>query len=81
MTTDTQNLQEWSDKDYLELLMFKLEVMKFHGKNYYARKMNADKILFDASRKEVNEYIAILKRRGYSGERFNKPKPTQAKLL
>lgn len=81
MTTDTQNLQEWCDKDYLELLLCKLEVMKAHGKNYYARKMEADKRMFDAARKEVNDYIAILKRRGYSGERFNKPKPTQAKLI
>ncbi len=81
MTTYTQNSQEWSDRDYLELLLFKLSVMKFHGANYYARKQETDKRLFDAARKEVNEYMAVLKRRGYSGERFNLPKPIQTKLL
>ena len=81
MTTDIQNTLLSSDKDYLEMLLFKLTVMKYHGANYYARKMSADKLLFDAARKDVNAYMAILKSRGYSGERFNKPRPIQSKLL
>ena len=81
MTTGIQNIQLSSDRDYLEYLLFKLVVMKFHGANYYARKQEVDKKLFDAARKEVNDFMAMLKRRGYSGERFNLPKPIQTKLL
>jgi hypothetical protein len=84
MTTDTQNIQLSSnptDRDYLEMLLYKLAVMKFHGANYYARKQDTDKRLFDKARADVNEYMKMLNKRGYSGERFNIKKPTQGKLI
>lgn len=55
--------------------------MKYHGSNYYARKQDTDKRLFDRARADVNEYMSLLKKRGYSGDRFNTAPPTQPKLL
>ena len=81
MIIDIQNTQEWSDRDYLELLLYKLSVMKQHGAAYYARKMQADKILFDAARKDVNTYMTLLKKRGYNGDKFNTPKLKQGTLI
>jgi energy-converting hydrogenase A subunit M len=69
------------DKDYLEMLMHKLAVMKKHGSQYYAYKHDVDKRLFEAARKDVNEFLTLLKKRGYSGERFNTPPPVQQTLL
>lgn len=61
-----------SDRDYLELLMCKLDVMKEHGSAYYARKMQSDERLFKAAKADVNELIRILKKKGYSGKRYDK---------
>lgn len=69
------------DRDYLEMLLYKFSIMKTHGANYYARKMDSDKRLFDAAKKDVNEYIHLLNKRGYSGKRFDKKKPEQGRLI
>lgn len=58
------------EKDYLEMLLHKLDVMKLHGTAYYARKMKSDERMFTAAKADVNEYIRLLKKRGYSGDRF-----------
>lgn len=68
--TDTQLPS--SDRDYLEILIHKLNVMKVHGTAYYARKMESDRKLFDAAKKDVNEFMLVLKKRGYSGKRYEK---------
>lgn len=80
MTTDIPNIQH-TDKDYLEMLLHKLSVMKFHGSNYYARKQDTDKRMFDKARKEVNDFMLLLKKRGYSGDRFNVAKLEQGRLI
>lgn len=57
-------------RDYLEMLIHKLDVMKYHGANYYARKQDTDKRYFDLAKKDVNNYLLLLKKRGYNGDRF-----------
>lgn len=69
-----------TDRDFLEMLMYKISAMKFHGTNYFARKMRADEILYNQAKKELNEYMVILKRRGYSFDRFV-TKPKQGSLV
>lgn len=69
-----------TDRDYLEMLMCKVQQMKLHGQNYFARKMQADERLYAQSKKELNEFLTILKRRGFSGDRFIN-KPVQGKIL
>lgn len=70
MTTDTQSIQPFSDRDYLEFLMHKLKVMKDHGNRFYAGKSDVDKRLFDTAKKEVNDFLLLLKKRGFDGSRF-----------
>lgn len=63
-----------SDRDYLELLLYKLKVMKDRGAMYYSGKNETDKRYFDAAKKEVNDLIHILKKKGYDGSRYAPPK-------
>lgn len=70
-----------TDRDYLEMLIFKLNKMKTHGTDYYARKMPADEKLFNAAKKEVNDFMLLLKKRGYSGDRFKELEVKQGSLL
>lgn len=81
MTTgrDTPKLCE-TDRDFLELLLCKIITMKTTGNSYFARKMRADEILYNQAKKDLNEYLIILKRRGYDGSRFI-PKPKQGSLI
>lgn len=79
--TGNQELQLSSDRDFLEMLIYKLGVMKFHGSAYYARKQDTDKRMFDAARADVNEFMRILKRRGYDGDRFKSVILKQGSLL
>lgn len=87
MTIDGQtsqplfNLAPVTDRDHLELLLYKLEVMKEHGKAWYSRKMPADEKLFEDAKKDCNNFISICKKRGYNYDRYKKAKPTQGKLL
>lgn len=68
---DMQESYNPIDRDYLEFLIYKVNQMKMHGQNYFARKMNADKMLYDQAKRELNEFLRLLKKRGYTGERFN----------
>lgn len=69
------------DKDYLEMLIHKLNIMRKHGADYYARKMETDRKLFEAAKKNVNEYLMLLKKRGYSGDRFATVTPAEQQRL
>lgn len=69
-----------TDKDYLEMLMCKIVTMKTTGAAYFARKMRADEILYNQAKKDLNEYLVILKRMGYDGSRFIQ-KPKQGSLI
>lgn len=73
MTGDpgTQELYSPTERDYLEFLIYKTNQAKMHGQAYFARKMTADKLLYDQAKKELNEFLRVLKKRGYAGERFN----------
>lgn len=68
---DTQESYNPIDRDYLEFLIYRVTQMKLHGQNYFARKMTADKLLYDQAKRELNEYLRVLKKRGYTGERFH----------
>jgi hypothetical protein len=81
MTTGTLNSPPSSDRDYLEMLMNKIKVMKQTGAQYYANKsMDANKRIFDAAKREVNEFYTLLVKRGYDPSRYDKPKVVQPKL-
>lgn len=77
---DMQRLCE-SDRDYLEMLIHKIDVMRTHGQAYYARKMQSDQRSYDAAKKELSEYVRLLKKRGYKGDRFEILPPKQGSLL
>lgn len=81
MTTEDPTSPPLSDKDYLELLLYKLGVMKNHGSAYYARKMESDKRLFEAAKADVNEFMRLLRKRGYDGSRYGKVTFKQGELL
>lgn len=72
--TGEQNTQELSnnpnERDYLEFLIYKIGNMRMHGQAYFARKMTSDKLLYDQARKELNTYLKLLEKRGYTGNRF-----------
>lgn len=62
------------------MLMFKVAKMKFHGQAFYARKMNADKNLYENSKTELNEFLQLLKKRGYNYDRFHNTEAKQTEL-
>jgi hypothetical protein len=57
-------------KDDLELLMARVEQMRGHQRDYFARKTQTDKKLSIELEKQVDELIRQLRRRGYNPERF-----------
>lgn len=77
---DTQpliDLAPVSDRDNLEFLLYLLQVMKDHGKAFYARKMPADEKLFAESKEACNKFIQTCKKRGYSYDRYKRAEPKQ----
>lgn len=81
MTTATQSSPPLSDKDYLEMLMNKIKVMKQTGTAHYANKSSDTlKRYFDIARRELNEFYTLLIKRGYDPNRFDVVKPVQKKL-
>lgn len=70
-----------TDRDYLEMLMHKLNVMKTHGQAFFARKQKTDERLYNDARRDLNEFVIVLRKRGYSGARFDKPQPRQGTLI
>lgn len=83
MTTETPNIpgSHKTDRDYLEMLMNKLKVMKAAGNAYYANKtMDTLKREFDKAKRDVNEFYTLLIKRGYDQNRFDEKKPVQKKL-
>lgn len=69
-----------TERDYLEFLIYRINQTKVHGQAFFARKMLADKLLYDQAKKEMNEFLRVLKKRGYTGERFH-TKTYQSKLF
>lgn len=71
-----------SDRDYLEMLMFKVEEMKRYGQAFYARKMKADELAYAEAKKDLIEWMRLLKKRGFNGQRFAQmPRYEQQRLL
>lgn len=70
------------DRDYLEMLMNKIKLMKTAGALYYSNKtMETNRKAFEATRKDMNEFYTLLKKRGYNPDRFDKPVIDQPKLF
>lgn len=69
------------DRELLEMLMNKIQTMKINGQAWFKRKWPTDKRLYDEARKELNGFLRLLEKRGYSGERFNKKELTQKKMF
>lgn len=80
MTTEPIPLPS-SDKEYLELLMFKILNMKHAGQNYFARKMPGDEREYNEAKKSLNAYILFLKKKGYNYDRFHGLTPRQNELF
>jgi hypothetical protein len=59
-----------SDKDDIELLMAKVEMMRTHQRDYFARRSETDKQLAIRKEKEVDEMMRRLRGRGYNPDRF-----------
>lgn len=59
-----------NEKDDIELLMLRVEDMRTAQRDYFARRMPADKKLAMGRESGVDELLKTLRRRGYNPERF-----------
>jgi len=54
----------------IELLLARIEEMRGHQRDFFARRMQADKKLSIQKEKEVDELCKLMRRKGYDPERF-----------
>ena len=59
-----------TERDDIELLLAKIEMMRGHQRNFFARRMPADKKLSIHKEKEVDELCKLMRRKGYDPEKF-----------
>lgn len=59
-----------TDKDDIELLMARVEQMRQAQRDYFTRKMTADKKLSIALEGNLDELLKQYRRKGYNPDRF-----------
>lgn len=69
-----------TERDYIELMLCRIEEMRKYQKAYFARKMESDKRMAIATELRVDTMILRLKGMGYDGSRF-KDSTKQGALL
>lgn len=62
-----------SDRDHLEFMLYLTLEMKKHGQAWFARKMPGDEKLYNEAKERLNNFIRVLKKRGYNYDRFTQP--------
>jgi hypothetical protein len=69
-----------TEKECLELLLARVEEMRTHQRDFFARRQTTDKQLSIKKEKEVDDLCKVLRRRGYDPERF-KTNTNQGRLM
>lgn len=70
-----------SDKDFLELLMFKIEQKAHWASQWFSFKQPSDERRYKQASKELSNLVKFLKRQGYDYKRFHALTTTQNELF
>lgn len=76
-----QSLLPQADKDYLELLMFKIEQKAHWASQWFGFKQESDECRYKQASKELSNLVKHLKKKGYDYKRFHGLNSTQNELF